>query len=140
MGQMHVQRAIELKDGPRRIIATDLNTARLDALRESFAPLAAANGKELIFFNPTESKEPLRDFVLRHTDGRGADDVIVSVPVASVMAEAATLMNRRWHVGVLRGRAQRHPRPARHEPDLLAQRAVYGHVGFARVRSGVGHR
>ncbi len=93
MGQMHVQRAIELKDGPRRIIATDLNTARLDALRESFASLATANGKELIFFNPTESKEPLRDFVLRHTDGRGADDVIVSVPVASVMAEAATLMN-----------------------------------------------
>jgi threonine dehydrogenase-like Zn-dependent dehydrogenase len=93
MGQMHVQRAIELGNGPRRIIATDLNTARLDALRESFTPLAAANGKELIFFNPTESKEALRDFVLRHTDGRGADDVIVSVPVASVMAEAATLMN-----------------------------------------------
>jgi len=93
MGQMHVQRAIELANGPRRIIATDLNTARLNALRESFAPLATANGKELIFFNPTESKEPLRDFVLRHTDGQGADDVIVSVPVASVMAEAATLMN-----------------------------------------------
>lgn len=93
MGQMHVQRAIELSNGPRRIIATDLNAARLAALRDSFAPLAAANGKELYFFNPTESPETLRDYVLRQTDGRGADDVIVSVPVASVMAEAATLMS-----------------------------------------------
>lgn len=93
MGQMHVQRAIELSDGPRRIIATDLNTARLATLQDSFASLAAANGKELILFNPAESKESLRDFVLRQTDGRGADDVIVSVPVAAVMAEAATLLN-----------------------------------------------
>ncbi len=93
MGQMHVQRAIELKNGPRRIIATDLNAARLATLGESFNSLAAANGKELILINPSESKESLRDFVLRHTDGRGADDVIVSVPVAAVMAEAATLMN-----------------------------------------------
>ncbi len=93
MGQMHVQRAIELSNGPRRIIATDLNAARLATLGESFSSLAEATGKELILINPSESKESLRDFVLRHTDGRGADDVIVSVPVASVMAEAATLMN-----------------------------------------------
>ncbi len=93
MGQMHVQRAIELKDGPHRIIATDLNAARLATLGESFSSLAEANGKELILINPAESTESLRNFVLRHTDGHGADDVIVSVPVASVMAEAATLMN-----------------------------------------------
>jgi len=88
MGQMHVQRAIELSNGPRRIIATDLNAERLATLGVMFNALAEANGKELILINPAESKESLRDFVLRHTDGRGADDVVVSVPVASVMAEA----------------------------------------------------
>lgn len=93
MGQMHVQRAIELSNGPRRIIATDLNAERLATLGVMFNSLAEANGKELILINPTESTESLRDFVLRHTDGHGADDVIVSVPVAAVMAEAATLMN-----------------------------------------------
>ncbi|RMF01889.1 MAG: alcohol dehydrogenase, partial [Chloroflexi bacterium] len=34
MGQMHVQRAIELPNGPRRIIATDVNSMRLAALAD----------------------------------------------------------------------------------------------------------
>ena len=92
MGQMHVQRAIELAAGPRCIIASDVNSSRLTILQASFASLAMAHGKELFCFNPTEAQESLRDFVHRHTEGRGADDVVVSVPSASVMAEAATLM------------------------------------------------
>jgi threonine dehydrogenase-like Zn-dependent dehydrogenase len=92
MGQMHVQRAIELPDGPTLIIATDVNTMRLAALEDRFAGLAEANESRLVTFNPTDADEPLRDYVLRLTDGQGADDVIVSVPVATVMAEAATLL------------------------------------------------
>jgi D-arabinose 1-dehydrogenase-like Zn-dependent alcohol dehydrogenase len=92
MGQMHVQRAIELPDGPALIIATDLNNMRLVALEDRFSGLAETNQTRLVTFNPTEADESLRDYVLRLTDGKGADDVIVSVPVAGVMAEAATLL------------------------------------------------
>nr|HMQ55234.1 zinc-binding dehydrogenase [Anaerolineae bacterium] len=92
MGQMHVQRAIELPEGPRLIIATDVNTERLTAIEARFAGLAEAHQTRLVTFNAADAAESLPAVVLRLTEGRGADDVIVSVPVASIMAEAATLM------------------------------------------------
>lgn len=92
MGQMHVQRAIELPEGPRLMIATEISDERLDALKRQFGPLAAANGRELLVFNPQAAGESLYDFVMKATDHLGADDVVVSVPVAALMAEAATLM------------------------------------------------
>ncbi|MEM7117408.1 MAG: alcohol dehydrogenase catalytic domain-containing protein [Chloroflexota bacterium] len=93
MGQMHVQRAMELPDGPRLVIATEINDVRLAAIRDRFAPLAKKNGRELLVFNPLTSDESLHDFVMRATDNVGADDVVVSVPMASLMAEAGALMN-----------------------------------------------
>jgi threonine dehydrogenase-like Zn-dependent dehydrogenase len=93
MGQMHVQRAIELPHGPRLVIATEVNDLRLQAVHERFAPLAAKNEVELLVYNPTTADESLYDFVMRATDHIGADDVVVSVPAAALMAEAATLMN-----------------------------------------------
>lgn len=92
MGQMHVQRAIELPDGPKLIIATEINDERLAAIDRQFGPLAKENGRELLVFNPNGADESLYDFVMRATDQLGADDVVVCVPVASLMAEAATLM------------------------------------------------
>lgn len=92
MGQMHVQRAIELADGPALIIATDINSDRLAAIQTGLLPLAEARNKKLLTFNPAEADETLPQFVRRHTANRGADDVVVSVPIAGVMAEAASVM------------------------------------------------
>lgn len=94
MGQMHVQRAIELPDGPQLIIATEVNDNRLEAIKRQFGPLAQANGRQLLLFNPQKADESLYEFVMRATDQLGADDVVVCVPVAALMAEAATLMKR----------------------------------------------
>ncbi len=93
MGQMHVQRAIELPNGPRKIIATEVSDQRLKALHDRFAPLAADNDCELFIFNPQTSEQSLYDFVMNLTDQQGAEDVVVSVPIAQVMAEANTFMN-----------------------------------------------
>lgn len=93
MGQMHVQRAIELPNGPRLVIATEINDIRLAAIKERFDPLARKNGRTLLVFNPTTGGETLHDFVMQATDQMGADDVVVSVPVAALMAEAAAVMN-----------------------------------------------
>jgi L-sorbose 1-phosphate reductase len=92
MGQMHVQRAIELPEGPRTIIATDVNDERLAALERLFGALARERSKRFLLFNPTNADEPLAALVQRETAGAGADDVVVSVPVAALMAEAAQLM------------------------------------------------
>ena len=92
MGQMHVQRAIELPEGPKLVIATEVNQMRLDAIAERFGPLATENGCELLTYNPKTNEQNIYDFVMQATDGRGADDVVVSVPVAPLMAESDTLM------------------------------------------------
>jgi len=94
MGQMHVQRAIELPDGPSKVIATEVSDMRLAAIQERFGPLAKNNNCELFTYNPQTSDRSIHEFVMNITDGKGAEDVVVSVPNASVMAEADTLMNK----------------------------------------------
>ena len=92
MGQMHVQRALELPDGPRFVIATEVNDERLLTLKEMFAPLAEKQNRTLLFFNPTNSQQSFHQFVMDSTNSRGADDVVVSVPIASLMEQADTVM------------------------------------------------
>jgi len=93
MGQMHVQRALEMSDGPSVLIATEINEDRLDTLRQKFLPLAVKNNCDLHVVNPNNLDGGLEGLVKKISDGRGADDVVVSVPSARLMAEAAALMN-----------------------------------------------
>ncbi|MFM8875814.1 MAG: alcohol dehydrogenase catalytic domain-containing protein [Anaerolineae bacterium] len=92
MGQMHVQRALELPDGPKTIIATEISDERLQTLINMFAPLAKKNDRTLLIFNPNTSKQTFHEFVMEATKGQGADDVVVSVPVAGLMEEGDTVM------------------------------------------------
>ena len=94
MGQMHVQRAIEHKSGPGPIIATEVNAERLATLQERFVPLAESKGKKLYVINPVEEAGALAELVEKASNGRGADDVVVCVPVAKLMTEGASLMSR----------------------------------------------
>ncbi len=92
MGQMHIQRAIELEDGPATIIASDLDDDRLAVVRERLVPMAEAAGRTIVIVNVGEDPSALERAVSDSSGGVGADDVIVSVPVASVMGDAAQLM------------------------------------------------
>ena len=92
MGQMHVQRALEKPDGPKLVIATEISDDRLQTLNDMFEPLAKQNNRTILFFNPTNSKQSFHDFVMDATHGQGADDVVVSVPVAKLMEEGDTVM------------------------------------------------
>ncbi len=92
MGQMHVQRALELPNGPRQVIATEVSDERLQTLKDMFAPLAERNGRAALFFNPNTAAKSFHDFVMEATQGQGADDVVVSVPVARLMEEADAVM------------------------------------------------
>jgi len=93
MGQMHLQRALENPDGPSVLIATEVNQERLDTLANRFLPLAEEKGRTLYVINPQEVTPSFHEFVMEHSDGKGADDVVVSVPSAKLMEQAASLMN-----------------------------------------------
>jgi threonine dehydrogenase-like Zn-dependent dehydrogenase len=91
MGQMHVQRAIEHPDGPQLVIATEVSDERLETLRERFAPLADRNGRKILLYNPQTAGQSFYDFVMTATNGQGADDSVISVPMAKLMEEADTV-------------------------------------------------
>ncbi|MDE0606452.1 MAG: zinc-binding dehydrogenase [Acidimicrobiaceae bacterium] len=93
MGQMHIQRAIESDDGPATIIGVDPDGIRLAVLEASLRPLAEKAGRTLVLFDPSAAEETTEEMVGRLTGGEGADDVVVTVPVAAVMADAARLMH-----------------------------------------------
>ena len=92
MGQMHVQRALELPDGPKLVIATEISDERLQTLVDMFTPLSEKQGRKLLIFNPNTSRQTFHEFVMQATNNQGADDVVVSVPVASLMEEGDTVM------------------------------------------------
>jgi D-arabinose 1-dehydrogenase-like Zn-dependent alcohol dehydrogenase len=105
MGRMHVQRAIQLEDGPSVVVSTDISDLRLQDVTETFGPEAAASGVELVTLNPM-NKEGYAEGMARFSDP-GFDDIVVLAPVAAVISEASTylapggVMN--VFAGVLRG-------------------------------------
>lgn len=94
MGQMHLQRAIELPNGPKKLVATEVNPERLNALQQAFLPLAKKHNRALYIINPTQAGESLEEVVSRLSNQNGADDVVICVPVASLMEQGAALMNK----------------------------------------------
>lgn len=92
MGQMHIQRALELPNGPKTVIATEISDERLQTLVNMFTPLAEKQGRTLLIFNPNASEKSFHEFVMEATHGEGADDVVICVPVAALMEEGDTVM------------------------------------------------
>jgi len=89
MGRMHVQRAIEMPEGPRSIVASDISTPRLDHLVQSFGPETRARGKELLSLNPSAMKpEEFRKKLDAASGGRGFDDIVVLVPAPALISES----------------------------------------------------
>jgi len=90
MGQMHVQRACEMPNGPSLIVATDIDATRLQELRDRFIPAAEAHNRTLIVLNPKDFTPEAFDAKLRElSGGQGFDDVIALVPVPMLIEQAA---------------------------------------------------
>jgi hypothetical protein len=92
MGQMHLQRALDLPSPPRKIVATQNTGPRLEDLRERFTGLAAQRGVELTLLNPKElSAEALTNALRAESDG-GFDDIVCMVPNVSVLEASQELL------------------------------------------------
>jgi threonine dehydrogenase-like Zn-dependent dehydrogenase len=92
LGRIHTQRALQLPDGPAAVIVTNRGQERLRRLAEDFGPRAAAAGRELVAVSPAAEPGRLEREIDRLTGGRGCDDVVVVVPDAAVIAQAARHM------------------------------------------------
>lgn len=87
MGQMHVQRALEVDTPPRLNIVTDLADDRLAYTIDRLVGLAKAKGVELVGMNPKKYDSPaaFESAILAATGGRGFDDVVLSAPVGALV-------------------------------------------------------
>jgi threonine dehydrogenase-like Zn-dependent dehydrogenase len=91
MGQMHLERALKMPNGPSTLIGVDLDRERLATAKNHLAPVAAALGRRLVM-TTVASEEELATLVAAETKGRGADDVIVTAPTPTAVAQAARVM------------------------------------------------
>ena len=89
MGQMHVQLALESAAGPSRILVTDLDPVRIGHVTDRLAPLAAKRGVELRFLNPSALDAEAFEQELKTFAPKGFDDVVILVPSAAVVQQAA---------------------------------------------------
>ena len=90
MGQMHVQRAVELEGGPSKVLATDVDTARLQSVKDRFTPIAERRGVELIAVNPNEmSADEFAKLLNDFTGGEGFDDIVLTALVPALIEQAA---------------------------------------------------
>ena len=94
MGQMHVQRALEMVPGPKTVVVSDINDERLEALRISGESIAEKNGKKLVLVNTMKEGADLVASVRELSEGKMAEDVVVCVPNAKLMQDAALLLGK----------------------------------------------
>lgn len=90
MGRMHLQRMLEMGEGPRRILVSESNVIRNPELVADFGPLAKARGIELRVVSPKQMAADEYEATVRaFRGGRGFDDIVVIV--ASVPAIEAAM-------------------------------------------------
>lgn len=103
IGRMHVQRAIQVANGPSVIVCTDVSDLRLNDLRSTYEAEAQAASIEFVCFNPTQPADAAAMSAFRKD---GFDDIIVLAPVAPVIADAATYLAPQGVMNVFAGVAR----------------------------------
>ena len=104
MGQMHVQRAIQLANAPQTIVCTDVSDVRLNDLCSAFADEAKSKGIEFICLNPTRQSEYQAGMVqFRRHSSQGFDDIIVLAPIPSVISDAAAWLAPKGVMNIFAG-------------------------------------
>ncbi len=90
MGRMHLQRMLEMQDGPQRVVVSESNAVRNPELAADFGPLAQARGIELAVLNPRQMPPDEYEAAVQSLRGpRGFGDIVVIV--ASVPAIEAAM-------------------------------------------------
>ncbi len=86
MGQMHVQRAVQMADPPQLILCTDLFAERLQVLEDMLGAEARAKGIDFVCLGVKDEGYEAR---LAELAGEGFDDIIILAPAAIVATQSA---------------------------------------------------
>jgi hypothetical protein len=90
MGQMQVQRALEMPQGPHTILASNLRSGRIESLHHRFSPYARQRNIEFACLTREEVGEEVYFAELGRLAGEGGfDDIVVLAPSHRAVEEAA---------------------------------------------------
>jgi D-arabinose 1-dehydrogenase-like Zn-dependent alcohol dehydrogenase len=90
MGQMQVQRALEMPDGPRTVLASNLRSGRIGSLGQRFSRYARRRGIDFACVTRNEVGEETYFAELGRLAGEGGfDDIVVLAPSHRAVEEAA---------------------------------------------------
>jgi threonine dehydrogenase-like Zn-dependent dehydrogenase len=104
MGQMHVQRALEIADGPKCVVVTDLDRARLDHIAQRSQSLVREKGRELITLASSEFASPAAmNEKIKSLAPNGYDDIVVLAPVPALVSGAMSFAADNALVNVFAG-------------------------------------
>ena len=106
MGQMHVQRAVQLPNPPKLVVATDVDGERLETCRERYGALAESRGIKFVTINPKEMTPDEFDAKLKELSGDGFDDVVCMVPVVPVIEHGSKWVGPNGAMNIFAGAAR----------------------------------
>ncbi len=107
MGQMHVQRAIEMRNGSGCVVVTDLDRGRLTHIEKRFGDLAKERNVKLITLAPGdfEDQQAMNLRMAALGGANGYDDVVVLAPVPALVKQAVELSAKNAFVNLFAGLA-----------------------------------
>jgi len=95
LGLMHIEKGIQ--DGAARVIVTEMKEDRIGKIQASLAPLAAEKGVDLTVVD-------LRtDAIENHLEPGGADDIVVTAPVAKAAEAALPYLAKNGYLNMFAG-------------------------------------
>ncbi|MCC8179966.1 MAG: alcohol dehydrogenase catalytic domain-containing protein, partial [Planctomycetes bacterium] len=102
MGQMHVQRALELSNPPKILFCTDLSQERLQYMIDRLQPLADKKDVQFVCINVGEEKD-LPGRIEALVGKSGFNDIYVHAPVPALVEQAADFLAQKSILNVFAG-------------------------------------
>lgn len=104
MGQMHIQRAIYMPDGPSLIVSTDIDKLRINELRERISILAKQRDIHFEVLNPNDfSGSEFNKVVINLAKNNKYDDIIILASVGSVIEQSACWLGKNGIMNIFAG-------------------------------------
>lgn len=103
MGQMHLQRAINMENGPAAILITELNQDRIDFIQSRYIGIAQQAGKQIQILDPSDPEFDLQKALIKLNGNPVADDVVVLVPTEEALTQAVSVMHADSLINIFAG-------------------------------------
>ena len=104
MGQTQIQRALQLEKPPRKIVATNFRSPRLESLEGRFKKMAWERGVEVVFLTQQDmGEEQFYQRMEEEAEGRGFDDIVILCSVPQVMERTASYLAKGGTMNIFAG-------------------------------------